>query len=87
MSEDLLLWDWREVSNGGGFGDRDTQEHINEVGVGIDAMQSARDQQRLNAPKIFRPNLSTTEEPVLSTHQNRSERPFKMIGINWDIWV
>lgn len=87
MSEELLPPYRREVSNVRGFGYRNPLQHIDKVGVGINPMQSARDDEGLKLPDILRANLSPAKEPVLATHRNRSERPLKVVGINRHIGV
>jgi hypothetical protein len=44
VNKEILPPDRRKVSNVGGFGEGDTLEHINEIGVRIDSMQPTRNE-------------------------------------------
>lgn len=74
MSEELLPSDRREVSDVGCFSGGYPLEHINEIGVRIDPVSSARDDEGLNLPDKLCANLRPTKQPLLTRHRNRSQR-------------
>jgi hypothetical protein len=43
-------------------------QHIDEVDVGVDALQATRSNQTLNNPYVLRAHLGPTEQPVPSAH-------------------
>ena len=44
----------------------DALEHVDQVGVRIDALQAARNEQALEDPDVLRPDFRPAEQPVLS---------------------
>ena len=44
----------------------DALKHVDQVGVRIDALQPARNEQALEDPDVLRPDLRPAEQPVLT---------------------
>ena len=67
----LLPQPRRELGDTGGGVDRDALQHVDEVGVGIDVVQPARDDQALDDADMLRAEFRPTEIPVLSVMDAR----------------
>jgi len=65
----------------------DALQYIDQVGVGIDAVQPAGDDQALDDTDLFGAQLGPAEEPGFSAHGNDPERTLEMIGIDRDIRI
>ena len=65
----------------------DPLQHIDQVGVWVDAVQSASDDQTLDDADVFGAEFGPAEEPGLATHRNDAQRPFQMVRVDRDIGV
>ena len=63
IGEVLLPQTWRELGDAGSGVLRDALKHIDEVGVGIDAMEAAGDDQALDDADVAGAELGPTEKP------------------------
>ena len=63
VREVLLPQTRRELGDPGSGMQGDSLEHIDEVGVGIDAVQAAGDDQALNDADVAGAELGPTEKP------------------------
>lgn len=60
---------------------RDTLEYVHQVVVRINVMKLAGADKALDNTKVFSAEFSPTKLPVLPTHSNLSNSPFKMVGV------
>ena len=65
----------------------DPLQHIDQVGVRIDAVQSAGDDQALDDADVLGAEFGPTEEPGLSTHRYNAQRPLQVIRVNRHIRI
>ena len=56
----------------GGMG-IDALEHIDQIDIGIDALEATGGQQTLDDADMARADFRPTEQPVSSAHRNRAE--------------
>ena len=59
-----------------------TLEHIDEIGIRIDAVQSASNNQALDNADVFSAKFCPAKEPGLAAHGDNPQRALEMIGIN-----
>lgn len=70
-----------------GFGDAlgrmglDPLQHIDPVGVGIDALQAAGGDQALDDADAFGPDFGPAEQPVATAHGNRPQGACEVVRI------
>jgi hypothetical protein len=62
-------------------------KHIDEIGVRIDPLQPARDDEALDDADVFRAELGPAEVPRLAPHGDLPERALEVIGIHRDIRI
>ena len=62
-------------------------QHIGEIGVGVDVMQSTSGQQALDYTNILSSYLCPVKQPVLSPHRYHPQCPLQMVGINGHIRI
>ncbi len=65
----------------------DALKHIDQVVVGIDAVQAAGDDQALDDADMFRTEFRPGKHPRLPTHRNRPERTLQVVGVDGDIRI
>ncbi len=65
----------------------DALQHIDQIGVRIDAVQSAGDDQALDDTDVFGAELGPAEEPRFSAHGNHTQGSLEMIGIDRNIRI
>src|ERR1700676_833840 len=65
----------------------DPLQHIDQVGVRIDAAQPAGDDQALDDADVFRAEFGPTEEPSFATHWHDAQCPLQVVRVNGDIRV
>jgi hypothetical protein len=65
----------------------DSLQDVDQVGVRIDFMQSAGDDQALDDADLFGAEFGPAEQPGFSPHWNDPERALEMIGIDRDIRI
>ena len=63
LGEVLLPQTWRELCDPGSGVQRDALEHINEIGVRIDAVQAAGDDQALDDADVPGAELGPAKKP------------------------
>ena len=78
---------WREFSHTRGRVLPHTLQHVDQLGVGIDAVQSAGDHQALNNADVFSAEFRPTKEPGLAAHRNDAERALEVIGIHRHVGI
>ena len=66
LGEVLLPEPWREEMDVARWVALDTLQDIHQVGVRIDALQTARPQQALDDADVLGANLGPTKEPIAS---------------------
>lgn len=64
-----------------------TQQHIGQIVVHIDIMQSAGHYQALDNANMLSTDFGPTEQSISSTHRHGPERPLQMVRIQWHIRV
>ena len=64
-----------------------TLQHIDEIVIRIDVMQSACHQQALHDANMLRAKFGPTEQPISATHRNHPQGAFQMVGIDRHIRV
>ena len=62
-------------------------QHIDEVVVWIDVMQSACHQQALRDANMLRAKFGPTKQPVFAAYRNHPQGAFQMVGVDRHIWV
>ena len=65
----------------------DALQDVDQVGVGIDAMESAGDDQALDDADLFGAELGPAEEPGPSAHGDDAQCALEMVGIDRDIGI
>lgn len=65
----------------------DRLEHINEVVIRIDVVQTASDDQGLDHADVLGANFRPAEIPVLPAHWNDAQGVFQMIGVGGHVWI
>jgi hypothetical protein len=55
-----------QLSDSAGGVNADPLQHIDQVGIGVDTMQAARDDQTLHDADMLGTELGPTEQPVLA---------------------
>jgi hypothetical protein len=65
----------------------DALEYVDEVGVRVDPVKPARDQQALETPDVLGADLRPARHPILASRRDHSKYALEMIGIQWDIRV
>jgi len=65
----------------------DALQHIDQVGVGIDALELAGYQQALNDTDAFRTDLGPAKQPVLFSSRDDPQAAFSMIGVDRHVRV
>jgi hypothetical protein len=63
----------------------DPLQNIDQVGVWIDAMQSAGHDQTLDDADVLGTEFGPAEEPGLATHRNDAQCSFQMVRVDRDI--
>jgi len=59
----------------------DTLEHVDEVVVGTDLVQTAGGQQALDDTDVFCTELRPGKEPIAPSHGNNTQRSFQMVRV------
>ena len=59
-----------------------TLQHINEIVIRIDVMQSACHQQALHDANVPGAEFGPAEQPISATHRNHPQGAFQMVGID-----
>ena len=59
----------------------DPLQYIDQVGIGVDAMKAARDDQTLHDAHVFGAELGPAEVPILASHGNHTQSALQMIGV------
>ena len=72
----------RQFGNASGGVLPDPLEHIDEISIRIDAVQSTRDDQTLDDADVLGAEFSPTEKPGFSTHGNDTQRALDMVGVD-----
>ena len=62
-------------------------QHINEIIVRIDVMQSACHQQALHDANMLRAKFGPTEQPISAAHRNHPQGALQMVGVDRHIRV
>ena len=75
-----------EMDVKGGMG-IDPLEDIDQIDVGIDALEATRSQQALDDADMPGADFRPTEQPVAAAQRNGANLPLQMIGIERDIGV
>ena len=65
----------------------DALQHIDEVRVRVDALQTAGGDQALHDSNVLGADFGPTEEPVAPSHWNRAQGALDMVGIDGHHWV
>ncbi len=65
----------------------DALQDVDQVGVGIDAVEPAGDDQALDDADVFGAQLGPAEEPRFSAHGNNAQRALEMVGVDRDIRI
>lgn len=65
----------------------DTLQYVDHIGVGVDAAQSAGDQQALHAADVFGAELGPAKHPRLASHRDRTQGSFQMVGVDRHLGV
>lgn len=65
----------------------DSLKNIDEIGSGIDIVESARLEQAVQDSSMARPFFSRVEEPVLTAYDSRANHAFQMVGIDGNFWI
>jgi hypothetical protein len=65
----------------------DTLEHIDDVGVRIDSVQAACDDQALDDTDVFGAQLRPAEIPNFAAHGNRPQGALQVIGVDRHVRV
>ena len=61
-------------------------QHIDEIVIGIDVVQSARHQQALHDTDVLGAEFGPTE-PIFATHRNHPQCALQMVGIDRHVRV
>ena len=65
----------------------DPLQDIDQVGVGIDAMQAAGDDQALDDADVFGTELGPAEDPVLASHGDDSQGALQVVRVDRNIGI
>ena len=65
----------------------DALKHIDQVVIGIDAVQTTGDDQALDDADMLGAKLGPAEHPHTATHRNRPERTLQVVGVDGDIRI
>ena len=77
----------REFGDAAGGVFADPLQHIDQVGVWIDAVEPAGDDQALDDAYVLRPEFGPAEEPGLAPHRHNTQRSFKVIGVDRNVRI
>ena len=75
-----------ELDFQGGMG-IDALEHIDQIDVGIDALQTTRREQTVDNPHMAGADFRPTEQPVFAAQGNGPNFPLQMIGIHRHVGI
>ena len=78
---------WREELNLQGRMGIDALEHIDEVDIGIDALQATGGQQTVDDAHLPSTYFGPAKQPVLAAQGHGANLSFEMIGINGHIGI
>ena len=65
----------------------DALDHINEVGIRINAVQPAGNDQAFDDPDLFGAKLGPAEQPCLSAHRDATQCALKVMGVDRHIRI
>jgi len=71
-----------EVLDPAGRVQADALEHINEVGVGVHALQPAGREQALEDAHLLGAHLAPAEQPVAPSYGDRAQAALQMVGVD-----
>ena len=66
---------------------RNSLQHIDQIGVWIDAVQSTRHNQALHDTNVLGAKLRPAEVPVLPPHRDGAQRPFQMVRVERHVGI
>src|SRR5690554_8207557 len=66
---------------------RHALEDIDQVGVGVDALQPAGGQQALYDADVLGADLAPTEHPVFLTHGNAAQATLQVVGVDRHVGI
>ena len=72
---------WGEFGYAAGRVLVDAQQHVGEIGVGVDVVQLAGADQALDEPDVLGADLGPAEQPVLAPHGDGPQVSFEVVGI------
>ena len=78
---------WSEFGDAAGGMLADPLQHIDEVGVRIDAVEPARDDQALDDADVLRAEFCPAEEPGFSAHRYDAQRSLQVVRVNRNIGI
>ena len=87
VCEVLLPQARRQLSNTVGGVYADPLQHIDQVSVGIDAVQSASDDEALHDAKMLGAELGPAEQPVFAPHRDDTQAALQMIGVQRQVRI
>jgi len=62
-------------------------QDVDQVGVGVDAVQAAGDEEGLDDADVFGTELGSAKEPGFSAHRNDPQRALDMVSIDRNIGI
>lgn len=65
----------------------DPLQHIDQVGVRIDAVKSAGDDQTLDDADVLGAELAPAKKPRFATHRHHTQRPLEVVRVDGHIGV
>ena len=72
----------------GEFGDAgDALEDVDQIGVGVDVVQSAGTDQAVDDAHVLGAKFGPAEVPVFTTHGDDAQGAFEVVGVDGDVGV
>ena len=65
----------------------DALQHIDQIGVRVDALQAAGDHETLEDAQLLSTQFGPTKQVILSPHGNNPQSTFQMVGIHWHMGI
>ena len=82
VGEQILPPSRRQLFDGIVWMNADALQDIDEVGVGVDAVESASRSEAMEDSEAFGADLGSAKDPVLSPDGNGSDLAFQMVGVD-----
>lgn len=87
VGEVLLPLPWGEFGDTAGGVLSDTLQHIDQVGVGVDALHAAGGDQTLGNADMAGAQFGPAEQPVLAPHRNGPQAALQMVGVDRNVRI